>query len=70
MMLSSSTVLYTSFLTISSHFSKCCFATCDGFSQIASHISKFNGKYHNLSANRICTTAAHLKALATIPYFK
>ena len=38
MMLNSSILLYTSFLTISSHFSKCCFATSDGFSQIASHM--------------------------------
>ena len=38
MMLSSSILLYTSFLTISSHFSKCRFATSDGFSQIASQM--------------------------------
>ena len=41
MMLSSSTLLYTSFLTISSYFSECCFATSDGFLQIASHIRSY-----------------------------
>ena len=39
MILSSSILLHTSFITNSSHFSKCHFATSDGFSQIASHIS-------------------------------
>ena len=39
MMLSSSVLSYTSFLTISNHFSKCHFATSNGFSQIASHLS-------------------------------
>ena len=43
MMLSSSILLDTSFLTISSHFSKCCFATSDGFSQIVSQLINFNG---------------------------
>ena len=41
-MLSSSILLYTSFLTISSHFSKCRCATSDGFSQIASHMNNPN----------------------------
>ena len=40
MLLSSSILLNTSFLTISSHFSKCHFATSDGFSQFASHLTK------------------------------
>ena len=51
MVLSSSILLYTSFLTISSHFSKYRFATSDGFSQNASHISIFGDIYRKAEAD-------------------